>query len=80
MRPRPVQEKAAIAIVTASPGMELAGMSTPRIRQPAVKEKAETKAALPITGSARPKKSGIRLAGLTRIALSVFWKRSPLIS
>ena len=39
------------------------------MRQPAANEKAETNAALTITGSARPTKSGNRLAGLTRIAL-----------
>ena len=41
--------------------------------QPAANENAETNAALAITGRARPTKSGNRLAGLTRIAWSVFW-------
>ena len=42
--------------------------------------KAATNAPFSTTGSERPKKSGIRGAGLTRIALSVFWKRSPPIA
>ena len=78
VRPRPVHENAAMRITTARPGIDPAGRVTPRMMQPAANEKAETKAALPITGSARPTKSGKRLAGLTRIALSVFWLRSPL--
>ena len=71
--PSPVQENAATRITTARPGIDPAGRLTPRITQPAAKEKADTNAALPITGRARPTKSGNRLAGLTRIACSVFW-------
>jgi hypothetical protein len=78
--PRPVQEKAATRMTSARAGTADAGMSTPRIRVPAVSENADTNAAFRTTGTARPKKSGMRRAGLTRIALSVFWNRSPLTS
>ena len=71
--PSPVQEKAAIRTVSASGASELAGRWTPRISAPTASEKAPTNAPLMITGSERPKKSGTRGAGLTRIALKVFW-------
>ena len=73
IRPRPVHEKAATKITIASGAIAEAGMSIPRMITPAVSENADTKAPFTITGSDRPKKSGTRRAGLTRIALSVFW-------
>jgi len=47
------------------------------MRLPTPSEKAATSAPFSTTGSERPKNSGNRAAGLTRIALSVSWKRSP---
>ena len=61
----------------ASGGIDSAGISTPRISEPTRSEKAATKAPFKTTGTARPKKSGSRGAGLTRIAPSVFWNFSP---
>ena len=71
--PRPVQEKAAIRTTNPSGASELAGRWTPRTSAPTSSENAATKAPFSRTGNERPKKSGIRGAGLTRIALSVFW-------
>jgi hypothetical protein len=43
------------------------------MRQPAANEKAETNAPLPIKPAVRSDEEREPLAGLTRIALSVFW-------
>ena len=50
------------------------------MRLPTASAKAATNAPFSTTGSERPKKSGNRAAGLTRIAPSVSWKRSPPIA
>ncbi len=52
-------------------------MSTPRTSDPARSAKAATNAPFTTTGTARPKNSGSRGAGLTRIAPRVCWNFSP---
>ena len=56
-----------------------AGTSIPTINPPTTSENAETKNPLTTTGTARPRKSGSRAAGLTRRNPRVFWFRSPAI-
>jgi hypothetical protein len=51
----------------------------PSARPPSKSDSADTNAALRITGSERPTKSGKRPAGVTRTYPSVCWKRSPVI-
>ena len=56
------------------------GTSMPTIDPPTTSENAATKKPLTTTGTARPRNSGSRGAGLTRMYPSVCWKRSPAIA
>ena len=78
--PRPVHEKVAMKMTRAIAGHVETGMSMPRRSPETRSEKAATNIAFTITGSARPRKSGSRPAGLTRMYERVCCERSPAIA
>jgi hypothetical protein len=72
-----VQENALTATTTASAGISLRVSSKSSNSQPTKKAKADVMIPLAISGSARPRKSGSRFAGVASSCESVCVHRSP---
>ena len=78
--PSPVHEKAAIRTVSASGASELAGqVDAEDQRADGEREGADEGAVAGSPAASGRRRAARRGAGLTRIALKVFWKRSPPI-